>query len=202
MRSLVLAVAALAVALSPGCGSDGEARDRTGEERLVLDWKRGTYGGVRLGDTTAQTIRALGRPQKRGRNEPIEPIGEDAYEIGALTNYSSPDIGRRVADFEQLRYRHRVFSTTGGRVTSWGVTDRGAETPEGVGVGDPRDLVKRRYRGANCYTANEKTEYADYPLCKVRVCKGRLLAFGGDPIKSVWLAATAKRGLKRCRRPA
>jgi hypothetical protein len=32
------------------------------------------------------------------------------------------------------------------------------------------------------------------------VCKGRLLGFGGDPIKSLWLAAETRAGLESCRR--
>jgi hypothetical protein len=167
---------------------------------LLLDWKRGTYEGVRLGDHSAKLQRVLGRPEQRGRNESFEPIGEDFYDIGGLTNFGSPDIGA-VGDFETLRYRRRVFSTDGGTVTAWGTTDPRARTPEGVGIGDEREVVERRYAGADCFTQNEGTEYVKYPFCKVRVCAGRLLGFGGDPIKSLWLAAETRTGLRRCRPP-
>jgi hypothetical protein len=99
----VLAAGA-AVALG-SCDSSDEPR-----EVLLLDWKRGTYEGVRLGDHSAKLQRVLGRPEQRGRNESFEPIGEDFYDIGGLTNFGSPDIGA-VGDFETLRYRRRVFST-------------------------------------------------------------------------------------------
>ena len=94
-----------------------------------------------------------------------------------------------------------MFLITGGRVTAWGTTDERAVTPEGVGVGDDQALVERRYPGARCFVQNEGTEYATYPLCKVRVCPGRLLGFGGEPIKSIWLAAETRRALTRCRVP-
>ena len=191
--SLIVVLSALV-----GCGGGS---DDPREHPLVLDWRAGTYQGVRLGDETDRLIRLLGRPERRGRHEPSEPIDEDFYEIGGLTNFSSPDIGRGVDDYETLRYRQRVFGTTGGRVTDWGITDERAETPEGVGVGDSRDIVKRRYPRAGCYTQNEGTEYVTYPICRIRVCSGRLLGFGGDPIKSIWLAAETKRGLKRCSKP-
>jgi hypothetical protein len=193
-------VAALCIALAiavtgapiplPNCGSAGEPEARP----LVFDWKRGTYDGVRLGDGRAELRRAVGRPLKQGETQPFEPVGEDFYEIGGLTNFGSPSLGA----ITTLRYRHRVFAVDGGRVTAWGTTDDRAQTPEGVGVGDDPALVEQRYPSADCFIQNEGTEYATYPLCRVRVCKGRLLGFGGDPIKSVWLAAETKTGLGRC----
>jgi hypothetical protein len=176
---------------------DSDPNDRSGEQPLVLDSKRGIYERVRLGDRTARVIQLLGRPERRGPNQPGLPIGEEGEDIGVL-NAGSPDIGRHVADFDNLRYKRRVFGTVGGRVTDWGTTDKRAETPEGVGIGDSRELVKRRYRQADCYIKNEDTEYVSWPICEVRVCKGRLLGFGGSPIKSIWLAAETKVGLKTC----
>jgi hypothetical protein len=184
----VLAIGAT-VAL-PNCDSSDEPADP-----LLLDWKRGTYEGVRLGDHRAELQRVIGRPQRRGSTEPFEPIGDDFYDIGGLTNFASPDIG----ESETLRYRRRVFATTGDRVTAWGTTDERAETPEGVGIGDERELIEQRYASADCFTQNEGSEYPSYPICKVRVCAGRLLAFGGEPIRSIWLAAETRTGLERCR---
>ncbi len=156
---------------------------------------------MRLGDTTQRLVKILGRPGERARYGPAVPLGENGHDIGSLTNYRSPDIGRGLADFETLRYPRRVFNTTGGRVTSWGTTDRRARTPEGVGIGDDRDSVKRRYPKADCFIQDKDSEYAEYPLCRVRVCKGRTLGLGGDPIKSIYLAAESKAGLAACRQP-
>ena len=189
---------ALAFNLVPGCGDDAGPQDRQPADPVIVDWKKGTYKGVRLGDSTSRAVRLLGRPVRRGHDEPVGPI-EDAG--GVLPNYSSPDIGRRIADFEILSYQRWVIDTTGGRVTAWGTAEPGAETPEGIGVGDDPELVDRRYRIANCYTGKEGHGYIDYPHCQARVCRGRLLGFVGDPIKSVWLAATTKYGLNGCSRP-
>lgn len=52
-----------------------------------------------------------------------------------------------------------------------------------------------RYPAADRRTANEGSEYVTFPLCEIRLCTGRLLAFGGDPIKSVWLVAQSQRAL-------
>ena len=198
---LIATVLALMVLASGVAGCDVGPRDGSPQDPLVLDWRRGTYEDVRLGDSTRRLVQLLGRPERRGRNEPSEPIGEDFYDIGGLTNYGAPDIGRRLADFEHLRYKRRVFGTNGGRVTNWGTTDDRAETPEGVGVGDSRELIMRRYPRADCFIQNEGTEYVTYPICRIRVCKGRLLGFGGSPVKSIWLAAETKGALKGCRRP-
>jgi hypothetical protein len=46
---------------------------------------------------------------------------------------------------------------------------------------------------------NEDTEYLPYPVCEVRVCDGLLLAFGGEPIKSIWLAAETRGALENGR---
>ena len=186
-----------------GCGEGDDATTRTGTERraLVIDWRAGTYEGVRLGDSTQQLVKAVGRPGARGRYGPNMPLGENSEEIGSLTNYGSPDIGRRIADYETLRYRRRVFNTTGGRVTSWGTTDPRARTPEGVGIGDQRDVVKRHYPHADCFIQNEDSEHAEYPICRIRVCKGRTMGLGGSPIKSIYLAAESKAGLEDCRQP-
>jgi len=111
---------------------------------------------------------------------------------------AAPDIGG-VWDFETFRYERLVVSVVGGRVTAWGTTDDRARTPEGVGIGDTWDLVERSNPNADCFIQNEGTEYVTYPICKVRVCSGRLLGFGDEPIKSIWLAAGTNTALRTCR---
>jgi len=196
VASLRSACATGALILLAGCGSSEDPRDP-----LVLDWKRGTYEGLRLGDDSAKLRDVLGPPVRQGPGEPFEPAGEDFYEIGGLTSFTDPEVGTAAGGSTTLRYRRRVFLTTAHRLTAWGTTDERAQTPEGVGVGDEQALVERRYPGARCFIQNEGTEYVTYPLCKVRVCAGRLLGFGGDPIKSLWLAAETRTGLTRCVAP-
>jgi hypothetical protein len=166
---------------------------------LVVDWRHGSYEGIALRSSTTSLIKRLGRPIRRGANEPASPIGEDYYEIGGPTSFSSP--GTAYSKDTVLRFKRRSFFATNRRVYGWVTTSGRAQTPEGVGVGDSRDLVSKRYPQADCLTANEGSEYVTFPLCEVRACSGRLLAFGGDPIKSVWLVAQSIRGWGRCLKP-
>jgi len=166
---------------------------------LVVDWRKGRYEGIALRSTTTRVIERLGRPDRRGENEPSSPIGEDYYDIGGPTSFRSP--GDAYSTDTKLRFKRRSFFATNGRIYGWVTTSSRAQTPEGVGVGDSRDLVSKRYPEADCHTANEGSEYVTFPLCEVRACSGRLLAFGGDPIKSVWLVAESRRGWGRCLKP-
>ena len=137
MTWLRIATGVLAAAsLLAACGSEAP------QDTLVLDWQRGTYEGLRLGDDTSALRRALGAPVRRGAEEPFRPVGQDFYEIGGLTNFASPKLAT-AANPTTLRYRHRVFATTGRRITAWGTTDPRARTPEGVGIGDAQQDVER-----------------------------------------------------------
>jgi hypothetical protein len=196
MALLLTGVAGLA-ACDSGSSPDAEGAE---SERREVDWERGRYGRLRLGDSTARVVRVLGEPRKRGLDQPLEPIGEEFHEIGGLTNVRAPRLAGPGED-DILRYRRLVLATSVGKVSILGTTHDGAGTPEGVGIGDGQDLVESRYPSANCFIQNEGTEYVTYPICKVRVCKGRLIAFGGDPIRSIWLAAETRAGLRTCRRP-
>ena len=195
MIGLVVTVVVMAASavLSPGA----DAGQRSDRPRSTGGAARTRACGSRI--ARRRVRRLLGAPRKRGGDQPFTPIGEDFYEIGGLTGFRVPAIGG--GRDEMLRYRRRVFLTAGDRVTAWGTTDPRAATPEGVGVGDAQALVERRYPDARCFVQNEGSEYATYPLCKVRVCAGRWLGFGGDPIRSLWLAAETKRALIHCRAP-
>ena len=201
MRISLLCVGALFVVSLTACGDDGEPRSDEREPALVLDTVRGTFDGVRLGDSTGEVIRVSGKPGERGPDAPGAPLGEDTP---MLTNYGSPKTisdaeilkGRR--DFETLLYRHRVYGMTGGRLTSTGITDSSARTSQGVGIGDSQASVKERYPTADRFVQNEDTEYAEYPVCRIRVCVGRLLGIAGDPVVSVTLAAETRSALTHC----
>lgn len=173
--------------------------DKDPSNPLTVDWHQGRYEAIALRSSTATLIRRLGEPVRRGANERANPIGADYYEIGGPTAFRSP--GDAYSKDTVLRYKRRSFFASNRRIYGWVTTDARAQTPEGVGIGDSRDLVTKRYPEADCRTANEGSEYVTFPLCEVRVCTGRLLAFGGDPIKSVWLVAQSQRALERCRRP-
>ena len=108
MIGLVATVVVMAAStvLSPGAG----AAQRS-DAAPTLDWRRGTYEGVRLADRTARVRRLLGAPRKRGGDQPFTPIGEDFYAIGGLTDFRVPALGD--GRDEMWRYRRRVFLTAG-----------------------------------------------------------------------------------------
>lgn len=198
-QSSGLAVGLVALTLGAGFDCALPPADKHPEDPLTVDWREGSYEGVALRSSVAVLIARIGRPERRGSEEPAEPIGEDYYDIGGPTSFGSPGTGP--GKNETLRFEGRAFFATGDRISGWVTTSSRAETPEGVGVGDSNEIVEKRYPDAECRTANAGTEYSTFPLCEVRVCKGRRLAFGGDPIKSVWLVAESAEGWGRCMNP-
>jgi hypothetical protein len=180
-----------------GCGGSS-AEDVSPEHPQIVDWREGTVNGIGLGSATAEVVDAFGAPERRGFQNQASPVGEDFYEIGGPTSFGLPYRKRVFPD--QLGYRNLTMFTARDRVYAWVTTSERAQTREGVGVGDGRMLVERRYPRANCYTANDGTDYATFPLCAVNVCTGRTLYFGADPIRSIWLVAK-RTGLSRCANP-
>ena len=193
----------LAMVAVAACGSDGD-QNGPGDSVLVLDAVAGTFDGVKVGDPTREVIRVNGKPGERGPDAPGAPLGED--DTPMLTNYGSPVRKRSptdfrgLRDFETLRYRGRVFDITRGRLTGIGTTDPSARLSSGIGVGDSHEDVQKRYPKADCFIQYEDTEYAEYPLCRIRVCKGRLLGLAGDPVVSITLAVETEAGFRCARR--
>jgi hypothetical protein len=196
-------VAALLL-LVASCGGDTDetttdARHASSAGPVTVDWRDGTLDGVGLRSKVAAVVRALGPPERRGFQNPASPIGEDYYAIGGPTSFGLP-FSRRVRP-DQLGYTDLTIFTARDRVYAWVTTSERARTPEDVGVGDTRQRVEQRYPRADCYTANEGTDYPTFPLCEVRVCEKRTLYFGADPIRSIWLVAENRGGLTTCADP-
>ncbi|HSI81518.1 MAG TPA: hypothetical protein VK919_12800 [Solirubrobacterales bacterium] len=192
----VLAVCVTVPAVAAGYDVVRPARDVDPDDPLIVDWRKGSLGDVRFGDEIEDVWRAFGRSEPAGPNEPVVPLGEDYYEIGGPTGFGAPP-GR----METVRYDDHAIFLTGGSVHGGVTTSPRATTPEGVGVGDSREIVERRYPRAHCYVANEGSEYSTFPLCEVRACDRRRLAFGGEPIRSIWLVAVREHAVTQCRDP-
>jgi hypothetical protein len=173
-------------------------RDRTPEHPLTLNWRNGRFDGLALRMTTAAAQARLGVPDDSSNRSAASPVGEDYYEIGGPTSFGAPCTDLNYHD-QTLRYEHLTVFGCNGSVYGWVTTSDRSQTPGGVGIGDDRVFVERRYPQADCYIANEGTEYATFPLCVVQVCKGRALYFGGEPIKSIWFIAQKLEGLGPCR---
>jgi hypothetical protein len=84
-------------------------------------------------------------------------------------------------------WRFRDISLVADRRGAWSfsVTAEGAATARGVGIGSELAQVKRTYEGLDCGTANEGTEYVQFPYCTGRVAEDRYIWFGEDPVKSI-----------------
>jgi hypothetical protein len=196
----ILAVCILVPAVAAGYDVVRPPRDVTPEDPQVVDWRAGSFDQIALTIGTPAVETVLGAPARSGQDVSSVPVGEDYYEIGGPTSFGAPCMKLKAPD-ETLRYQELAVFTCDAKVYGWVTTSERAETSEGVGIGDSRELVKRRYPRADCYVANEGTEYKTFPLCTVRVCEGRALYFGGEPIRSIWLIAQKIEGLDRCLAP-
>jgi len=166
------ATAGLALA---GCGSSAHAKP------LVVDQSAGRVGRIALGDSRSRVVATLGKPGETNSGGPFTPLGEWFEDIGGPPNLSTPGPG------EILRYHHVTVLLIGGRVYSVIVTDPGARTTAGAGVGDRLSKVKRELRHADCGALGSESGH-DIPYCTARVRAGRI-AFGQDPVKSITLSA-------------
>ena len=154
----------------------------------------GSFRGLRLRDSEGD-VRARFGAAKCSDLSPAQPLGEDYYDIGGPTSYSIPH-GKGPGRACHMRYRQLLVVLFPGGVHGFVTTDPRAQTEDGVGPGDPQSLVLQRYPNARCETANEGTEWTTFPLCTVVVSPGRRLYFGADPIRSIWLIASTRRGLR------
>jgi hypothetical protein len=180
-----------------GCGSD-PPRDHTPKNQAVLDWRQGTYDEIALRTKKGDVVRRLGSPVRRGRNEALEPVGQEFDQIGGPDTFDEPRPERDGTE-EVLRYRDRVVLVDYRGVYGWVTTSPRAQTPEGVGVGDALGLVSKRFPGAEC-DDGKGAEHETAAVCDVWLClANRRLVFGGDPIRSVWLLALTAEGLRHCR---
>lgn len=169
-------------------------RDHVPERALTVDTRAGSFRGLRLRNSEAD-VRARFGAAKCSDSSPAQPLGEDYYDIGGPTYFREPR-GTGPGRACHMRYRQLVVFLFPGGVHGFMATDPRAQTEDGVGPGDPQALVPQRYPNARCETANKGTEYTTFPLCTVVLRPGRRLYFGADPIRSVWLIATTRRGLR------
>jgi hypothetical protein len=170
-------VGAVMAASCAGCGGDGDT--------TVVDPHAATFGATRLGQTAADVRHALGTPLEQGPMLRTLPEGTDPDDIGTPWVIPAPTDIRSVT---VLRYSDTtvLVSPRDGAyaVLGWG---DGAETQDGVGVGDSLAAARRRYRGLRCAVRNDGTEHPSYPYCTARI-GGLYVWFGQDPIKSISLS--------------
>ena len=183
------------------CGDTARApdarlvRDHVPEHALTVDTRAGSFHGLRLRDSEADVRARFGAAKCSNRSRG-EPLGEDYYDIGGPTYFREPRGTGPGPAACHMRYKRLVVFLFPGGVHGFVTTDPRAQTEHGVGPGDPQALVRQRYPNARCEIANEGTEWSTFPLCTVVLRPGRRLYFGADPIRSVWLIASTRSGLR------
>lgn len=141
------------------------------------------YGGVGLGASRAAAVGALGRPPPSQRGS-VAPLGDDFDDIGGPPFIATPG-----SSHEALRYPGISVLLSDGVVHGLVITDKEAETGEGVGVGDNLGLAEDRYQSLECGIA-EADEHRSFPYCGGRLGPRRWLWFGQDPIRVIVLTSS------------
>ena len=150
----------------------------------TVDERKGTYRGVGIGTTRADARRELGRVES-GPTDPLAPIGVDADEVGVPPSPRDPGGPDGIAIW---RFERAVMAAGGGRAWLLSIAADDAVTAERVGVGSTLDDVRAAYRGMDCGTVNENTEYPQFVYCTVRVAPERYLFFAYDPVRSITMS--------------
>jgi len=198
-----LAASALLLTLAAvGCGGEGAGADPS--RQLRLDEGRGTFDGVRLGDSQRQVRQRLGStPCADGVQ--VAPRGKSFNEIGGPEPIGYRTRGRGAFDQCVMRYAESVFTVVAQEgVTAIITIDPRARTRRGIGVGDTAELVKQRYRQARCQSASDVDDgevvsaVCTVPRSEIgRSGRALRLSFGldsgGDKVRSIWLEARSWR---------
>ena len=212
-RSAAALSACVAALAGVGCGATAapasEAERVTQQDArgaLVVDPVRGSYRGLRLGDSRATVRRRFG-PARCSRSSLTIPLGSTVEERGGPGSYGLRGLDSAVLPCT-LSYPHFVVEVTPPVGVSLIVTmDTAARTPRGVSVGDEVDDIKAKYPGVRCEDAGEERgAYCvigrEYSSLHGEPRSPRLLYFGlasagenAGRVGSIWLSATSVRGL-------
>ena len=160
----------------------------------TLDLKRGSFGGVALGDTVPRMQRVFGPASPLEEGEPAT-----ALSVGNGQDYSPPVLGLGPdlgpASITVYRYDRVVFMVRGTKIGAIIVNDAEARSEEtDVGIGDKLARSSAAY-DLECGTANESTEYEPFPACVGRTSPHVYVWFGNDPITNITLARVRPDGV-------
>jgi hypothetical protein len=162
----------------------------------LIRTKPGTYRGVGLGDDVATMHRTFGPQPPAAEGERIvarsvEGENDSSPTVIQLTppNSASP------AEERAYRYKHVVFLVRRGRIGAVIVNADDARLDSGeVRIGGELEAAKETY-GLRCGTANEGSEYEEFPACTGKISARGYIWFGGDPIRNVTIAVVSLGGL-------
>lgn len=176
-----LATTCVVCALAPflaDCGGNPLPKGGT------FDLRAGTFEGVGIGDTPDEVRGAFGEPSASDE-QGSQPSGADRFRGPTwFRSWPDPDPGSGFVPPPVYRYPHVAFFDDGQeRISVVMVIAPGAETLEGVAIGDPLDSVDDIYpvRCGEEFGAGEPP----YPACVGRLGAERWVWFGGDPIENI-----------------
>lgn len=183
---VALGIAALAAVLAAwGVRIDHRVIDRTPARPVPLSDRTGAFRGVAVGDGLRAVRARLGAPVVAGAGS-----SDAGRPLDAPKDFAGPE---ELPAGDTWRYDGLALVVSRSRVLAVVVTDRSAQTPPGVGIGDSIEVVRRTYGGLKCegVRLGEATNPA-YPACRSRLLgePGRRrtgITFSGDPVGSVVL---------------
>jgi hypothetical protein len=184
LRTLLVVAALSLVALGAAL-----AIAREGDTRAAapIDEARGTYRGVRVGDSAASVRRLLGEPVSR--EDGFAPAGQSPAEVGVPESIPAP------GTYRLLKYDDVAFLASPAGVYAFIVTQGGAGTTRGVAIGDRMVEARDAYRTRCKDVAGGESLLGGqefYPSCGARVGP-HYVWFGRDPIRSITIVATRGR---------
>ena len=193
-------VVLIAILSLGACGAG--SRPRRSNATIVLNDAHPSFRGVSLGDSHAQLLARLGKAPLDtaaygvltlpfGVNDPTDELGLPA--TGPSPPSSTLPLLKRLHTIRTVAYRNVVFlvSSTRAGVYYFGITASGARTSRGVGIGDSLARARATYgQILHCATADQGTEYPQFPYCGARLGRHLYIYFGQDPIRSIAFAST------------
>jgi hypothetical protein len=186
-RHACVLVTLAAVAAGAGCAGIGGGQT-AGPRQHSIDELAGRYRGVALGDPRSAAIHVFGQPVST--KDPASPIGIDFSDGGPISQKNPPGYTRRP---DLLRYDGvSVLSTPPAGIHSIVISDPGAATTKGVGIGDALAKARRLYPTLHCAKARTTSDGEPAPAyCAGRLARDRYIWFGNDPIRVIALSPTS-----------
>lgn len=181
----LVALAGLAIAdpLAPGPEPQTDRRPLVGDD--------GSYAGVGIGDSPRKVRTRFGRCQS-STSQPPSPLAYGSLEedagVPSGSRLPTPDSGSPSPAEEpdrSLSCRLVAFGATQGEIYSVDVVDPAAQTPRGIGRGDPLTRAGDAYPEVRCEMNYEDTERTTFPQCHGRLRGGPHVWFGGNPIRMI-----------------
>ena len=158
---------------------------------MRVDELRGAIRGVEIGSSKATVARWFGSYGGTPTAYPSEPLdADDQHDTGGpwsvVTGPHHLGPGGLRGEQVTLRYPGAAFFVHNDRVFGFLISAKGARTSKDVGIGDRLRRIRSAYPQLTCAGAiHGDTSATQAPRCSGLTAQGRLLYFGGDPVRSI-----------------